>query len=712
MDTYIRDKLAHASSEESFETLVSSIMNKADGIFLWVALVVKSLREGLENGLSCSDLTREVDILPDQLESLYRHILASLGRSALKKAYQTFAMVTELKKENYRMSLLAYSFLEQYEAGKGHFKKEYDLFPIDSFIGDVGKTLVHSTSRKLAGWCKGLVEPYGNPIWMQDQTKDTMKNNSPCVEAWGDWAMELDFAHRSVADFLGSEEVQRDMQLELKCFDPVDAVLQLIPSDVLFESSISVYNTLRSGITSAVFVRTINRHGLAQKPFTYLENFRKLLASAKPNDSMTLTSSLMLTYQWEEGRFGSAFCVESMGTLGKLTETASEGRRGSTSRKRHFLDPLHILTALGLNDYPLWHINNNTGLAEQPDSISSLACLCLDEGYGGSDRTHQLHIVLEALFSRGWLAPDSVTEHRIFRYGTMWSDDHGYYSGLNSDLTLWNRFLIKTVSRRYHPVLISSDDAERKRCSERSEQYDGKLLELFLKFKEDTEFSFEIRVDEETTTSGRDFVFNLGTQGLVLKFRTGGFDEQGGWRLPWADSEIGLPSEDATPARRHVSLREFIELSQFSNKAKLLRLMDQKSKPSCGNRPGNSTATGPDSGNKGHVRDQVHPSAPNGEKTKETGAALEFKLTDRLKLKYHLEHYLENLSRWVRCSLRNEYVRYAIAVLTGKFLFKGNIYRTSCQAEEDMTNQDIGVVLTTLFANVRERLAKTSSDGV
>ncbi|KAG8164411.1 hypothetical protein KVR01_006329 [Diaporthe batatas] len=678
MDTYIRDKLAHASTQESFENLVSLIMNKADGVFLWVALVVKSLREGLENGLSCDELTREVDILPDQLESLYSHILASLGKSALKKAYQTFAMVKELKKENYRMSLLAYSFIEEYELRKGFFTAGRSRFPIESVTGDRGKRLVHSTSRKLAGWCKGLVEPYGNPMWLQDQSNDRLKGRSPCVDEWGDWSMELDFAHRSVSDFLESDEIQYDMKLKLKYFDPVDAVLQLIVSDILFESSLSVYNSLRSGITGAVFVRTTNRNGLAREPFTHFERFRELLASTKPNYSMTLRGVLTLTYPWEAGRFGTAFCIEFMG---KLPETATGGRTDSFSRARHFSDPLHILTALGLSDYPLWHISNGILLDEDSDTISTLASLCLDEGFGGKDYSQSL-IVLEALFSQGWVSPDSITKYRGVRYGSMWSDDGGYYSALNSDLTLWHRFLVKMLSSRYHQVSRSMDEYQRTYHNKISRQYDGKLLELFLRFTKDTDFSYEIFVDGETTVSTRDFVLNLGKQGLILKFRTVCYEQQDLWDLPWMESEIGLPSEDGKPARRHVSLREFIELSAYENEAVLLRLLDQNSETSNGEQPSpsNSTTKAPVPRGEGSMEDRMS-SVDQGRRTRNAGGAPESKLINPI----GSQRYLYIVSRRVQYSLRNEYFRYALAVLTG-------------------------VILTTLYTSVLEKLARRASD--
>lgn len=355
MDTYIRDKLAHASAEDSFENLVSLIMNKANGVFLWVALVVKSLREGLENGMSCSDLTQEVDILPEQLESLYRHILTSLGKPARRKAYQTFAMVTELKKyANYRMSLLAYSFFEEYEAGGKFFMKEGNVFPMASLIGNCGKERAQSCSRRLAGWCKGLVELYETPP-LKPGKKDGLDN--PRVAEWGDWSMELDFAHRSVSDFLESDEVQRDMQLNLKAFDPVDAVLNLIVSDILYDSSKSFHNTPRSGVASTVSMRIMDDYNLIREPFTYINRLRELLAAVKPGDPTILGHTFINCHFFSRGEIVSLCMADFVGGVAGTTEVfqkTNSNRHEPPGTWNHYLsDPLLKLAVVGLDDYPL-----------------------------------------------------------------------------------------------------------------------------------------------------------------------------------------------------------------------------------------------------------------------------------------------------------------------------------------------------------------------
>lgn len=659
MDTYIRDKLAHASAEDSFENLVSLIMNKADGVFLWVALVVKSLREGLENGLSCSDLTREVDILPDQLESLYRHILASLGKSSRRKAYQTFSMVTELKKQHYRMSLLAYSFFEEYEVGTSFFMKENTTFPIDSLVGDHGKNRAQSTSRKLAGWCKGLVEPYKTPLWAVAPVYEEQEraNNSPCIAAWGEWSMELDFAHRSVSDFLASDDVQRDMQLNLAGFDPVDAVANLIVSDILFESSTSIYNTTRSGITNCVYLGFTKLHDLGREPYAYFRRVHELLAAAKPSDSMTLPTEVSMIYTHVHGIFHIGPKVEF---LGESTATSEGESKSRNMKKRHYLsDPLRSLTVIGLCDYPLWHIANKPGFAEHSSTILSLACLCL-KGNFSREGLHGLEplVVLKALFERGWVSPDTPTNYRLAGYMNFWSEDFGRHS----DLSLWQRFLMKMLSVRYYHYwqLESMDLDQYKSFLENTTRYDGRLLQLFLLFKQDTEFSFEILVDDENPPMRRDFLLYWGRHDSVMKLRTEQYTQKevDRFQRPSEESEIGLPLQNGVPGRRHMSLREFVEHSWFDNKTDLLKMLDQKSEKDAQNEKGNAT-TAPAVEENDHMDDQIQPGR-DGTQTRSAIGHLKPKLINNLELN------LNTVSRWARLSLKNEFVRLTAALLTGK----------------------------------------------
>ncbi|VUC25231.1 unnamed protein product [Clonostachys rosea] len=73
-----RHKYMMALSKENpgqVANLVSDVVEKARGVFLWVKLVVKSLLRGLSDYNRISDLQRRVEYLPGDLEALYSHML-------------------------------------------------------------------------------------------------------------------------------------------------------------------------------------------------------------------------------------------------------------------------------------------------------------------------------------------------------------------------------------------------------------------------------------------------------------------------------------------------------------------------------------------------------------------------------------------------------------------------------------------------------------
>ncbi|KAI9656830.1 MAG: hypothetical protein M1821_003469 [Bathelium mastoideum] len=63
------------------QQLVKTVTSRAQGVFLWIVLVVKNLIRGLQNYDTPAELLREVDRLPSDLEELYEHMLGSMSPS-------------------------------------------------------------------------------------------------------------------------------------------------------------------------------------------------------------------------------------------------------------------------------------------------------------------------------------------------------------------------------------------------------------------------------------------------------------------------------------------------------------------------------------------------------------------------------------------------------------------------------------------------------
>ncbi|KAI0867853.1 hypothetical protein GGS24DRAFT_495023 [Hypoxylon argillaceum] len=79
--------------EQYADALITSIVSKAQGVFLWVALVVSSLIAGLSSGDRLSDLEKRLALLPPGLEGLYDRIIRSMDTFYLEHAAQLFALV-------------------------------------------------------------------------------------------------------------------------------------------------------------------------------------------------------------------------------------------------------------------------------------------------------------------------------------------------------------------------------------------------------------------------------------------------------------------------------------------------------------------------------------------------------------------------------------------------------------------------------------------
>jgi hypothetical protein len=126
---YVDDKLGanHQMQElqrkepEQAPKLSQEIIDKADGVFLWVRLVVFSLLRGLRNSDQVSDLQRRLRILPPSLEDLFSHILDHLEPVYLEQSSRIFQIFTasHLTKGNLiecNLTSLELSFAEETDA--------------------------------------------------------------------------------------------------------------------------------------------------------------------------------------------------------------------------------------------------------------------------------------------------------------------------------------------------------------------------------------------------------------------------------------------------------------------------------------------------------------------------------------------------------------------------------------------------------------------
>ena len=206
MDHYVRGNLVDHEAMRQLsrfaphvaENLVSEIQSKAEGVFLWVRLVVRLLVDGLEAGDSISDLQRKLDSLPRDLKDLYRRMLSvilpehQVQASEMLQIFHVWNTYTSFQP----LGVILFAFAMQ--SSDEAFRRPVAPLDLDQYVW-----LYNNTEARIQSRCCGLLE--------------VRRDRGP-PNAILDWASGEDnqgsavrYIHRTVAEFLVSGEVWEEM---------------------------------------------------------------------------------------------------------------------------------------------------------------------------------------------------------------------------------------------------------------------------------------------------------------------------------------------------------------------------------------------------------------------------------------------------------------------------------------------------------------------
>lgn len=175
---------AHADFEQVlFDDMISDIVARAQGVFLWVRLVVRSLRDGITNDDPVSILHERLRAIPTDLEKFFEHILGSV-----EDIYRTRMATTFLAalRTHQPLKMIHYYFLEQEDPTFGLES------PCEQWCGPKIHRIVLRTHRRLNGRFRGLLEPTSVVSIGYDTT--------------------VDFLHRTLRDFLMTKRMLQWLQ--------------------------------------------------------------------------------------------------------------------------------------------------------------------------------------------------------------------------------------------------------------------------------------------------------------------------------------------------------------------------------------------------------------------------------------------------------------------------------------------------------------------
>ena len=152
-------------ARSELEHLTSEITEKANGVFIWVRLVVDELIDSFSDGCSISKLREFLSHIPEELEDLYKRIIARRKRSY---AYESYVMIQVL--------LRAPKWLDI---------KTINAIADAVVLNRIEEMSPQSMKRRLASRCGGLIETIEatNQVQFLHQTAKTFFGKPTNIES-------------------------------------------------------------------------------------------------------------------------------------------------------------------------------------------------------------------------------------------------------------------------------------------------------------------------------------------------------------------------------------------------------------------------------------------------------------------------------------------------------------------------------------------------
>ncbi|KAI0015409.1 hypothetical protein F4780DRAFT_764215 [Xylariomycetidae sp. FL0641] len=265
------------------DCLVHDITSRAEGVFLWVRLVLNVVEDAMLNGDGLEEIQNKIKMCPGELEELFDHLLKSIRRGDRQWAFKLTKMAIAFSTSPAAdITLYQASFLDDYCHDK-NFTLARDA-PHDSAAGIEERS--SRTRRQVYGRCKGLLEVR--------QAVRQRKLPLICPE-------RVVLTHRSVVEFLTQTDTAAFMDRDTESFDTFDAICQTflaqfqlpIPwKDTLFppiRSRIRLSSEVRDDKVLSYYLRALyylHLHGKTANPlpwYTFLDNLSIIICGLFPD---------------------------------------------------------------------------------------------------------------------------------------------------------------------------------------------------------------------------------------------------------------------------------------------------------------------------------------------------------------------------------------------------------------------------------------------
>ena len=190
------------------EELVSAIVSKAKGVFFWVYLVVRSLREGYEEGDNVQIMHHRVHEFPADLEDYFKHMLHRLSKTYRSHTIKALSLAVKiLGQDGLHRIRDCDSFLPFWLLSQGHFDTPNFAFvyrPHHATVSEL-QEMSKATRKRLNACCKDFL------FVTETSRLPALQDSQGCSL---DQNQRVEFLHRTVYDFLHSLDLQNILDRE------------------------------------------------------------------------------------------------------------------------------------------------------------------------------------------------------------------------------------------------------------------------------------------------------------------------------------------------------------------------------------------------------------------------------------------------------------------------------------------------------------------
>lgn len=574
MEEYVKANLQHIGTEEQRRQLASSITKKAEGVFLWVVLVVQRIRRQADDEARFSRLLGEIESLPTELNELFQRILDGLGTTDRRLTSCTVSLlrflggIPKAKTKRLWLTLSDFYFLEDCEANATFAEGDRFLNPE---LESARKSKIRAR-RQLRGACGGLVEAdkkghlvfthrsVGNFFEQQKVRAETHDQSFDNFEALSQlklatvrqywWDVERNNGTNDKEEMEREDKTLTDHSILTASLVGLRQGQQLDAPPFQF---LECLNSIPQLSVSKIINRAVALHKTAFRINLPLEQF-----PSKPYHGLEIihTSRVWHNLLDKDGKRvdesqhgGSNVSIENPAVPWRAAdEEIDEIEKYSTA----MVSPLFIELSLGRLEYPLWRTRRIHDMPMESENLAMLAYYSIATGIGlvfvereweALEGGGNADVKLLALRRSGLKFLQHLFEHQIVSPNQLTHLAYGGEFGFvriaagSQPLSIWQHFLCwwtaaVAASSEIQPEIYSSSAIEISSEDEHSDMHDsectynpsrqqwasGMVLETFIKNDADLRLAIKIKNAKRLVTGAED----MWIQYLLEMTRDGG----------------------------------------------------------------------------------------------------------------------------------------------------------------------------------------------